>query len=384
MKKLFSMVVCALMAVTLVGCSDDSTNSDEIKIGVNYEQTGPVADYGKAHVEGIELAVKEINKAGGVNGKKIKLITADNKSDTTEVANIATKLMTEDNVVLQLGPATSGATKAAINVGNKNKVPVISASATSNDVTYNKDKSVTKYGFKICYSDDYQGQALAKFAAQQGKTKAVVFADSGSDYAKGLAKSFSAQFEKDGGKIVDTKYYQDGDTDFNSNLTALKSEDFDVLFIPGYYQAAGLIVKQARAMGIDAMILGPDGFDSQDFIDQAGSANLNNVFFSTHFSRVDETKEVTDFVKKFKDAYGKEPGCFNALGYDLAYYVKDVMERAGDEITAESITKALSNTKEKFSGVTGSFTMKKDHTPEKAIKVVELQNGEQVSATTVE
>lgn len=384
MKKLFSMVVCALMAATLVGCADDSSNSDEIKVGVNYEQTGQVADYGNAHVDGIKLAVKEINKAGGINGKKIKLIVSDNKSDTTEVANVATKLMSEDNVVVQLGPATSGATKAAINAGNKNKVPVVSASSTSNDVTFNKDGSVTKYGFKICYSDDYQGQKLAKFAAEKGKTKAIVFADSGSDYAKGLAKSFSSQFKKDGGSVVDTKYYQAGDTDFNSNLTALKSEDFDVLFIPGYYQEAGLIVKQARSMGIDAMILGPDGFDSQDFIDQAGTANLNDVYFSTHFSRVDETKEVTDFVAKFKDAYGKEPGCFNALGYDLAYYIKDVIERAGKEVTAETVTKALGDTKAKFSGVTGSFTMKKDHTPEKAIKVVELQNGVQVSATTVE
>ena len=385
MKKLLSKIMCALMALSLVACGGgDSESTDEIVVGVNYEMSGAVADYGNAHVDGIKLAVDEINEAGGINGKKIKLVVNDNKGDTNEIATVATKQMTEDNVVVVLGPATSGATKAAINVGNKYKVPVISASATSDDVTLNKDGSVTEYGFKICYSDTYQGGKLANFAVSKNAMKAVIFADSSSDYAKGLSKSFTDAYTTAGGTIVSTENYVAGDADFNAQLTNLKALDFDVMFIPGYYQEAGLIVKQAREMGIDAMILGPDGFDSQDFIDQAGTANCNNVFFSTHFSRVDKVDAVTNFVDAFKAEYGSEPGCFHALGYDLAYYLKDVLERIDGDITAETVTAALNDTDAVFTGVTGSFSMKEDHTPEKAIKVVELKDGVQVAAYTVE
>lgn len=385
MKKLFSMVMAMLMAFSLAACGDkDTGNADEIVVGVNYEMSGAVADYGNAHVDGIKLAVDEINAAGGVNGKTIKLVINDNKGDTNEIATVATKQMTEDNVVVVLGPATSGATKAAINVGNKYKVPVISASATSDDVTLNKDGSVTEYGFKICYSDTYQGTKLANFAVSQKAMKAVIFADSSSDYAKGLSKAFTDAYTKANGTIVATENYVAGDADFNAQLTNLKGKEFDVMFIPGYYQEAGLIVKQAREMGITAMILGPDGFDSQDFIDQAGTANCNNVYFSTHFSRVDKVDAVTNFVKAYKDEYGSEPGCFHALGYDLAYYLKDVLNRVEGDITSESVTKALNDTEAVFTGVTGSFSMKDDHTPEKAIKVVELKDGVQVAAYTVD
>lgn len=385
MKKLFSKLMCALMALSLVACGGgDKGSSDEIVVGVNYEMSGPVADYGKAHVDGIELAVDEINAAGGINGKTIKLVINDNKGDTNEIATVATKQMTEDEVVVVLGPATSGATKAAINVGNKYKIPVISASATADDVTLNKDGSVTEYGFKICYSDLYQGGKLANFAISKDAKNAVIFADSSSDYAKGLTKSFTDAYTKAGGTIVATENYISGDADFNAQLTNLKAKNFDVMFIPGYYQEAGLIVKQAREMGITAMILGPDGFDSQDFIDQAGTANCNNVFFSTHFSRVDKIDAVTNFVANYKKAYDKEPGCFHALGYDLAYYLKDVLTRIEGDITPEAVTKSLNNTEATFTGVTGSFTMKEDHTPEKAIKVVELKDGVQIAAYTVE
>ena len=384
MRKHMKMMAAGCMALTvLAGCGGSGDDSKTIKIGVDYEQTGGVADYGKAHVNGIKLAVKEINKKGGVNGKKLELVVADNKSEITEVGTVTTKLMTEDEVVMVLGPATSGNTSAAINVANKNKVPVISASATANNVTENKDGSVTKYGYKICYSDNYQGEALAKFALSKDAKRAVIVSDSGSDYAKGLAESFKKEFANGSGTIVASKSYQTGDTDFKSILTSLKSESFDVMFVPGYYQEAGPLVKQAREMGIDAMILGPDGFDSENFIKQAGNANLNNVFFSTHFSKVGENQKVKDFVKKYQAAYDKEPGRFEALGYDLAYYAADVIKRAGKDVTPETVNKALGDTKAKFSGVTGSFTMKKDHTPDKVITVVELKNGEQVSAAEV-
>lgn len=173
--------------------------------------------------------------------------------------------------------------------------------------------------------------------------------------------------------------YQEKDTDFQAQITKIKDKDFDLLFIPGYYQEAGLIIKQARQAGIDAMILGPDGFDSTDLVKLADAKNLNNVYFSTHFSQVDKADKVVDFVEKFKAKYDKEPGCFNALGYDLAYYVADAIERCGDDVTPDNIQKALADTKAEFTGVTGTFTMREDHTPEKSIKIVSLENGVQVA-----
>lgn len=385
MKKFLSMMMCSFIVLgTLAGCSDEGGESDgdTIKIGLNYEQSGAAATYGQDHIDGIQLAVDEINANGGIDGKKLELVIKDNKTDTNEVINVTTSLVSEDNVVAILGPATSGATKSAISVANKTKVPVVSASATTDDVTYNKDGSVTKYGFKICFSDSYQGKALAKYAVSKNYNKIVILADT-NDYGKGLTKSFGEEYEKNGGTVVAVENYTSGDTDFSAVLTKIKEYDFDALFVAGYYQETGPIVRQAREAGIDKTIIGPDGFDSVDLISLAGEANLNNVYFSTHFTKVGDSKAVTDFVKKFTKEYDKEPGCFNALGYDLAYYMADAIKRCDGDVTPENITKALADSKAKFTGVTGTFTMGKDHTPEKSINVVELKDGVQVGAEEV-
>lgn len=379
MKKLLAMMVCSCMVLTLVACGEKGSDEDVIKIGLNYEQTGSAATYGQDHVDGIQLAVDEINENGGINGKKIELVVMDNKTDTNEVVNVATTLIDDEEVVAILGPATSGATATGMEIGNKKGIPTLSASSTRDDIPFDKKGNVIKYGFKICYSDSYQGPILASFAIKKGATKAVIFGDATTDYSKGLSKSFKEQFTKEGGTIVSEVTYQEKDTDFQAQITKIKDLDFDLLFVPGYYQEAGLIIKQARQAGIDAMILGPDGFDSTDLVKLAETSNLNNVYFSTHFSQVDKSEEVVNFVEKFKKEYDKEPGCFNALGYDLAYYIADAIERCGDDITPDAIQEALADTKAKFTGVTGTFTMRKDHTPEKSIKIVELQNGEQVA-----
>lgn len=177
MKKLLAMIVCSCMALTLAACSDGESDENVIKIGVNYEQTGAAATYGQDHVDGIQLAVDEINENGGINGKKIELVIKDNKTDTNEVVNVATTLIDEDEVVAILGPATSGSTAAGIEVGNKKGVPTISASSTRDDIPFDKNGDVIKYGFKICYSDSYQGPTLASFAIKKGATKAVIFGD---------------------------------------------------------------------------------------------------------------------------------------------------------------------------------------------------------------
>lgn len=376
MKRIVGIVLIAVMAVTLfAGCGGKAANENEIKIGINYELSGGVASYGQSSVEGIEMAIEEINAAGGIDGKKIVTVKYDTKSEPAEATTLATKLMTQDKVIAVLGPATSGSFKATIPVAIKNKIPVASGSATADDVTADAN-GVKEYAFRICFSDSYQGEVMATYAKENlSKSKAVIIMDSSSDYAKGLAASFRSTFTAAGGTIVAEEAYLDGDTDFNAVITSLKNKDFDVIFIPGYYEEVGLIIKQARAQGIDAPILGADGFDSPELINLAGAEALNDVYFSNHYSSLDKDPAVIKFIEDFKTKYGKEPDAFNALGYDLARFVVDGISRA-EKLNGESVKKALETT-ENFVGVTGSFSIDENHNAVKAIVVIGLKDGVQ-------
>jgi branched-chain amino acid transport system substrate-binding protein len=376
MKRVVLLLTSVLVVLSLiVGCSKSADNSDTIKLGVNYELSGNVATYGRSSVEGIELAVKEINEAGGIDGKKIELVKYDNKSDVAEATTLTTKLITQDKVLAVMGPATSGAFKGTIPVAMQNKVPVVSGSATADDVTVD-ESGVKEYAFRICFNDSYQGTGMANYALNNlNKSKAVVIMDSSSDYGKGLAENFTKTFEAGGGTIVAQEAYMAGDTDFNSIITKIKGEDFDVIFIPGYYEEAGLIIKQAREQGIDVPILGADGFDSPELVNLAGADALNDVYFSNHYSSLDQDPVVQDFIKSFESEYGKQPDAFNALGYDLARFVVEGVKRA-EKLDGESVKNALEAI-EDFNGVTGNFSVDENHNPVKALIVIELKDGKQ-------
>lgn len=386
-KRVHTGLLLALIMAFFIGCStpaatnDIATNEDEIKIGVNYELSGGVATYGQSSVEGIELAIKQINEAGGVDGKKINLVKYDNKSEPAEATTLANKLIDQDKVIAILGPATSGSFMSQIPVAEKNKVPVASGSATADDVTVDAS-GVKEYAFRICFNDSYQGTAMANYALNNlSKEKAVVIMDSSSDYGKGLAENFVKTFEAAGGIIVAKESYVKGDTDFNAILTSIKGQDFDVIFIPGYYEEAGLIIKQARDQGINVPILGADGFDSPDLVKLAGADALNNIYFSNHYSSLDKDPLVVQFIEDFKAEYKKEPDAFNALGYDLAKFVVDGISRA-EKLDRESLKDALAATTD-FAGVTGSFSIDENHNPVKAIVVIGLKDGEQHSSEKV-
>jgi branched-chain amino acid transport system substrate-binding protein len=373
-KKLSLGLVFVLVISLLAGCG--KAESDKIKVGLDYELSGQVATYGQGLVEGIELAVKEINAAGGVLGKQIKLVKSDNKSENAETANVATKLITRDKVVAILGPATSGNAKAAIPVANKNKVPLISASATDDDVTVDSNGNVREFAFKTCFNDSFQGSILANFASDDLKSKkAAILLDNTSDYSKGLVKSFKETYTSLGGTIVAEQAYQQKDKDFKAALTNIKDSNPDVLYVPGYYEEVGLIVKQARELGIDVPVIGGDGYDSPKLADLAGKDALNNVFFTNHYSSKDTTKEVVEFKEAFKKEYKKDPNAFNALGYDLAYFLKDALQRAG-EADPIKLKDALASTKG-FKGITGELSIDKHHNPVKSITIIEMKDGEQ-------
>lgn len=377
-KKLSLLVVSLVSLSVLAGCSSAGVKSKaegNIKVGLNYELSGNAASYGTSLSNGAELALEEINKNGGVFGKQLEPVKVDNKSDNAESANVTTKLVTRDKVVAVLGAATTGNTKAATPAANQNKVPLISGSATSDDVTVDSNGKVREYIFKTCFSDSFQGVMMSNFAYNDLSLKnAAVLTDTASDYSKGLAKSFKENYAKLGGTVTAEESYKTKDTDFKTVLTNIKSKNPDVLFVPGYYEEVGLIIRQARELGIDVPILGGDGYESPKLTELAGKEALNKVYYTTAYSSQDTDPNVVKFKKAYKAKYGKEPDAFGALGYDLGYFLADGLKRAG-EADREKLKNALAEAKD-FKGVTGTFSMDENHNPVKSVTVIEMKNGE--------
>lgn len=376
---LFLLTACGSSADVGRSNSGNTVEGNTIKIGMNMELSGDVSAYGNAEKEGIKLAIEEINKSGGVLGKKIELIEKDNKSENGEATSVAANLTVKDKVVAVVGPATSGATKATIPNMTKSAVPVITPSGTEDSITVMNNK-VQKYVFRACFQDTFQGVILAKFAQENLKAKnVVIIGDNSSDYAIGLTKSFKKTYK---GKITKEETFTSGDKDFYAILTKIKDLDYDAIYIPGYYAEAGLIIKQAREMGINKPILGADGFGDEKLVEIAGSKNVSDVYYTGHFSeKAPATEKVKPFVKMFKEKYRKQPSAFNALGYDSVYMLKQAIE---DKNSADSkdITAGLASLKD-FIGVTGKMTIDKDHNPEKSAVVLGLTEGKETSAESI-
>ncbi|GMX66589.1 ABC transporter substrate-binding protein [Paenibacillus elgii] len=365
------------------GKSADALAGDVIKIGANLELSGSVASYGQSIAEGIDLAVENLNKSGGINGKKLAVIKVDNKSDAAEATNAAIKLTSQDKVAAIIGAATSGNTVAQAQVATNNKTVLLTPTGTSLNITAKADGSVNDYMFRTCFIDPFQGRVAANFAAGELKVKsAAIFADSASEYAKGLAASFKETFTKAGGTIVAQEAYVAKDTDFRATLTRIKSLNPDSIFIPGYYEEVGLIVKQARELGITIPLIGADGWDSPKLVDLAGAAALNNTYIANHYSSEDPDKMIQDFVQAFKGKYsGKAPDGFGALGYDSVYLLADGIKRAGST-DGSKIKDALAQTKD-LQLVTGKITLDKQHNPIKTATVLEYKDGKQTFRTKV-
>ena len=369
-------LACAVLGATLLssvfaGCGSKESG-DTIKVGANFELTGNVANYGNATIEGLQLAIDEANEAGGINGKKIELVSVDDKSEAAESINAATKLISDDDVKVIVGPATTGLVLAETQTATDAKVPIIAPCATSPEATVENGK-VKPYVFRSCFIDPQQGEVMATFAAKDLKAKtAVIYVDNSSDYSKNLGKVFKEKFEAAGGKVVMEEAFLQKDQDFKATLTKLKTANADVMFVPAYYEEVGKIVKQAREMGINSAILGTDGWDDTKVVDIAGADALNNTFFSTHYSEKDA--EVQGFIEAYKKKYNRAPNVFAALGYDAGKMLVDALKRAGSGDT-EKIREALEATKDLKVG-TGTISMDKNHNPIKTAVILEMKNGE--------
>ncbi len=321
----------------------------EIKVGAVFPMTGPIATYGQESVNGMKLALKEINKN---RKEKIKLIVEDNKGEPIESANGVRKLINVDNVIGILGSVASSNTLAGAPIAQEKGVPLLTPASTANKVT-----EVGDYVSRICFTDSFQGLANARFAFNTLKArKALVVADFSSDYSKGLSKAFREEFKKLGGEIVSEDLaYQQKDVDFRSILRKVKRSKPDLVFVPGYYQEVGLMLKQARQLGIKVPFLGGDGWDSPVLQKLAGKG-VKNTFISSHYSMTDPNPLVKKFVADYKKTYKANPGSMAALGYDGMLVLADAISRMKKKNDRTSLKEAINSTKD-FKGVTGSITI---------------------------
>ncbi len=379
---LFLTVTLAIIGGLLLnGCRSSSSggSADEIVIGHYATMTGSEATFGRSTDNGIQLAIEEINEAGGVNGKKVRIITYDEKGDARETGIAVTRLVTRDGVVAVLGEVASSLSLVGAPVCQENGVPMVSPSST--------DPAVTKVGdmiFRVCFIDPFQGFACAKFARDyEGlkARKAAILYDQTQAYAVGLQREFAKSFVKQGGEIVSTQTYQGGDQDFSAQLTAIRASQPDVIFIPGYYTDVGNIALQARKLGIKVPLLGGDGWDSSKLGEIAGDA-INGCFYSNHYSHQDPDPRVQDFIKKYKDKYGSTPDGLAALGYDAARILCQAIGKSSS-LKGADIAVELAKTKE-FPGVTGKISIDADRNAVKPAVMLEMKNGEPTYVTTIQ
>lgn len=382
-KVLTALVLGTVLAGLAAGCGGGEKKADTIKVGANLEMTGGSASYGISSKNAIELAFKEINEKGGINGKQLELVVADNKSEAAEATNAMQKLVSQDNVVAVIGPNLSSSVIAASAINNSAKVLDIAPMATNPYVTVDQASGKTKdFNYRTCFIDPFQGTVMAKFAtAELGVGNAAVLIDNSSDYAKGLAQFFKENFVKEGGAVTAEESYLQNDTDFKATLTKIKATNPDFLYVPGYYQEVGLIVKQARELGMNMPIAGGDGWDSAKMPEIAGAAALNNTYFSSLYSPEDSSDINKNFVAAYEKAYGQKPDVFAALSYDSALLVAEAIKNAGSTEPAK-ISEAMAKING-FSGVSGSVTFDDKHNPVKSAVILEYKDGAQSLKTKI-
>ncbi len=359
-----SLVTLALVAAA-PGCTK---KSDDLVVGAYLSLSGSDSTFGTDTRDGVELALDEINAAGGVKGKKIKVLYEDDKSLPQEASNKVRQLIDRDHVLALLGEVASSRSMAGGLIANTNKVPMVTPSSTAVEVTKDRD-----YVFRVCFTDDQQGDVAARFVFETLKKKKVgLFYAAQDNYSSGLARSFKDRFKQLGGQIVVDKGFQKGETNFTTYLSELKSKEPEVIFAPVYYNDMVQVARQAKQAGVPGTtFVGGDGWDSADLIEGAG-AELDGAYFTNHYAPDVPWPNSAAFVTAFKTKYKHEPSSLAAQGYDAAKLLFDAMKRA-PEPTREAIKVALADTKN-FAGATGTLTIDKDHNANKPIVVVQIKD----------
>jgi branched-chain amino acid transport system substrate-binding protein len=349
------------MAMALGACKDHQGGGaaavNEIVVGEYGSMTGSEATFGQSTHNGLTMAIEEINAAGGIKGKKVKLVSYDDQGKTSEVGTAVTRLITSDEALAVIGEVASSLSIAGGQICQQHGVPMISPSSTNPRVTETGD-----YVFRVCFIDPFQGFVMAKFMTDApaqnglGLKKAALLVDQRQAYAQGLARDFDAALGKLGGTVVANEKYQGGDQDFSAQLTRIKAAAPEAIYIPGYYTDVANIAKQVRAIGITVPLLGGDGWES---VTDIGGSGIDGAFYSNHYAPEDNRPEVQRFVATYKGRYQKTPDSMAALGYDAMMLLKNAVERApGGDLPAwrKSVRDAIATTKD-FQGVTGRISI---------------------------
>ena len=387
--RILSLVLAAVMTVSLfAGCSGNGGSaggSDTIKVGLLAPATGEVAEYGIAVSNGAKLYISELNEKGGINGKKIELVSYDEEGNEAKALTGYSSLV-DQGVTAIIGDVTTAPTAAVVVESQQDNMPMITASATAEKITCKLDDngnvlSVYKNMFRSCFIDPFQGEKMASFAFEKlnAKTAAVLY-NSGSDYSVGLYKAFVAKAKELGLEVVAEESYGKDAVDFQAQLTNIASKKPDVLFVPDYYKTIALIAQQAKNAGLTASMLGGDGWASiMDVIQDASL--LNGAYFCSGYSTQDTSEAVQTFLTNYKAKYDSEPNMFAAQAYDAAAILCAALAKAEEQkLTAgsdeykQAVIDAMKATD--MDCVTGHITFDDYNNPQKTAVIINIDGGE--------
>jgi len=363
-KRSFAILAVLVVLATMVAACKPAPKA--LKVAILAPLSGDVATFGASTRDGALLAIEEWNAKGGVLGRQIEAVVEDSQCEAEPAASAANKVISQDQVKFIIGEVCSKASIPVSEIATANKVVQISPTSTNPKVTIDEAGNAKPTVFRACFIDPFQGTVGAKFALEElGAKTAAVLLDQGNDYVRGLAEFFRDAFEAGGGKVVVWETYTAGDTDFTAILTKVKDANPDILYLPDYYSTVNVIAAQANQMGIKAVKLGGDGWDSPK-LDQVATAG---GFFTNHYSSEDTRPVVQDFVKRYQAKYGSVPDALAALAYDAANILFMAIQQAG---TDDPVKVAQTMEKGKFSVVAGALVYNAQHNPKKCAVLLEV------------
>lgn len=357
-----------MLALVTLPAAWGAYDSGPIKVGAYASLTGKEAAWGQSYRNGALLALEEVNGAGGVNGRLIELVIEDDQSKSGESATAVRKLISRDKVSVVLGEVSSTRSLEAAPVCQQSKIPMISAGSNP------RVTEMGNYIFRVAFIDSFQGTVMATFTRKKlGLKKVALLTDVSNAYSVGLAKYFRERFEADGGSIVIEQKYNGGEKDFKAQLTAIKAATPEALFVPGYYTEVGLIIAQARQLGISLPITGGDGWPAPQLAETAGNA-LENTYYCDNFTVDWDNPPTQAFIKKYRNHYHEDPDDIAPHGYDSIMIIADCVRRTGSSDPAK-IREALATLKN-FPGVSGNTTVDEHRNVTKPAFIMTYKGGQ--------
>ena len=372
-RALFGFLV--VLASPSAGCSK-GRDADVLTVGAFFSLSGVDSAFGNDSREGIELATDEINAAGGIKGKKVRILMEDDQSNIQETSNKVLQLIDRDKVIAILGEVASSRSKAGGVVANNKHIPMISPSATNVEVTQGRE-----YVFRACFADDYQGKSAATFACQKlGKKKIAILYAAEDTHSSGLASSFREAAQKLGATIVADKEYKKAETNFTTHLNEIKAANPEVIYAPVHYSDMIPIARQAKGVGIEgSSFVGGDGWDSEDLL-KGAAAELEGAYLTNHYAPDVPWPNTQVFVKNYQQRFHRDPTSVAAQAYDAASLLFDAMARATG-FAPDPIKNAIAATKA-FQGATGTITIDSNRNAQKPVVVVQIKNGKFTYSST--